>query len=79
MVPKGAPKSPLGAIFGTFGVLVPAFCRALGHLWPTWGPTVDLVGFRGPGRPPGVSRRQGRSGSGVVGKHYLGLAGEGST
>ena len=32
VVPKDGPKSPLGAIWGTFGVLVPAFWRALGVL-----------------------------------------------
>ena len=79
VAPKGAQKSPLGAILETFGVPVPAFWRALGHLWQTWGPTVDLVGFRGAGLPPEAPRRQGRSTSGVMVKQHLGLADEGFT
>ena len=79
VVPKGAQKSPLGAILETFGVPVPAFWRALGHLWHTWGPTVDLVGFRGAGHTPEACRRQGHGTCGDMVKQHLGLPGEGFT
>ena len=79
VVPKGAQKSPLGAILETFGVPVPAFCRALGHLWHTWGPSVDLVGFCGQGIPQKLAGGRGAATCGVVVKQHLGLAGEGFT
>jgi len=59
MVPKGFPRSPVEVILGTFGVPMPAFERPWDHLWPTSGPTADLVGFRGPGRPPGSAAAAG--------------------
>jgi len=78
MAPKGVPRSPFGAILGTFGVPVPAFWRPLGHLWSTWGPTVDLVGFRGAGPPRELAGGRGLL-CGVMAKHHFGLAGVGFT
>ena len=65
VAPKGAQKSPLGAILETFGIPVPAFWRALGHLWHTWGPTVDLVDFVGQGVPQKLAGGKARGALGT--------------
>ena len=77
LVTFGSVLVTLGSILGTFCVPVPAFWRALGQLWLTWGPNVDLVGFRGPGHTPGVSRRQGHGDLWRDGKTPLGPRGSG--
>jgi len=75
--PQGHPKVTLGCHFGDIWVPVPVFWRALDNLWHTWGPTVDLVGFRGAGRPPEACRRQGHGDLSDCGKTALGPPGGG--
>ena len=72
---KTAQSHLLVPFWATFCVLVPAFWCALGQLWHTWGPTVDLVEFRVAGHVPGLGRRQRRSTLWGCGKTALGLPG----
>jgi len=82
-VPEGAPKSPFGAILGTFGVPVAASGLFVAHPRAPkkifrWHLLSEYL-FVGPGAPREFAGGRGAAPRGDMGKHHFGLAGVGYT